>query len=65
LLREVRLQIAALVQQIRAHLRQYPRLAEGVRHLMTIKGIGLVTAAPIVAELPPITAQTDPRAICG
>lgn len=64
-LREVRQQIAELVRQIRVHLRQHPRLAESVRHLRTVKGIGLVTAATIVAELPPITAQTDPRTICG
>lgn len=64
-LREVREQIKALAQQVSAHLRQSPHLDENVRHLLTIKGIGLITAATIVAELPPITAQTDPRAICG
>jgi transposase len=64
-LRELRQQIAGLVRQIGTHLRQYPHLAESVRHLMTVKGIGLITAATIVAELPPITAKTDPRTICG
>lgn len=64
-LREVRQQIATLVRQIRAHLRRFPRLDADARHLMTVKGIGLITAATILAELPPITANTDPRTICG
>lgn len=64
-LREVRAQIAALMEHIRAHLQLHPRLAASVRHLRTIKGFGLITAATIVAELPPITPQTDPRSICG
>jgi hypothetical protein len=39
------------------------QLAEQPRCLMTRKGVGLVTVAAVVAELPPITEQTDPRAI--
>jgi len=64
-LRKVREQIAALVRQIKEHLRQAPILARHVGHLITIKGIALITAATIVAELPPITPDTDPRTICG
>jgi transposase len=64
-LHTVREQIAALVRQIKEHLRQAPTLARHVSHLITIKGIALITAATIVAELPPITPDTDPRAICG
>jgi transposase len=58
-------QLAAILQQIRAHLRAYPALATQVRRLMTCKGVGLVTAATVLAELPPITAQTEVRAICA
>lgn len=60
--------VAALERDIKAHLKAHPPLAEQVRRLCTLKGVGLVTAATVVAELPPITAQTDPRAIaawCG
>lgn len=64
-LRSVRLQIVALQRQIKEHLRQAPTLQQHVRHLITIKGIGLITAATIVAELPPITADSDPRTLCG
>ena len=64
-LQAVRKQIAELMRQIRAHLRQCPGLAASVAHLLTVKGIGLITAAIIVAEVPPITAKTDPRTICG
>lgn len=63
--RAVRLQIAALERQIRDHLKQVPVLREQVRLLLTITGIGLITAATILAELPPITPDTDPRVICG
>lgn len=61
----IRLQLRAIAKAINTHLRAHPVLKEQVRRLMTIKGIGLVTAAIAVAELPPITAQTDPRAICA
>jgi transposase len=62
---EIRKQIASLIRQIRALLKAFPTLGECVRRLMTIKGIGLVTAAALIAELPPITSTTDPRTICG
>ncbi len=58
-------QLRAIATQIGAHLREYPVLAEQVRRLMTVKGIGLVTAAIAIAELPPITRSSDPRAICA
>ena len=64
-LEAVRQQILNLVRQIKAHLKGSPALAEQVRRIMTIKGIALVTAATVIAELPPITPQTDPRTICG
>lgn len=32
---------------------------------MTIKGVGLITAATAIAELPPITAESDPRTIAA
>jgi transposase len=55
--------LAALERDIAAHLKAHPALAERVRRLMTLQGVGVVTAAVAIAELPPITAQTDPRTI--
>lgn len=58
-------QLKQIARDIAAHLAAHPVLAEQVRRLMTLKGVGLVTAAVIQAEIPPITPQTDPRTICG
>jgi len=65
ILRPLVRQLAVILREIRAHLKAHLGLAEQVRRLMTCKGIGLVTAAVAVAELPPITRQSDPRAICA
>jgi transposase len=65
LLMALRTQIKQIEREIREHLRAHPALAEAVRHMMSLKGIGLLTAAIVLAELPPITAQTDPRSICA
>ncbi len=65
LLRAAQRTLAALGRDIAAHLKQHPALGEAVRRLMTINGVGLVTAATLVAELPPITEHTDPRAIAA
>jgi len=46
-------------------LRQQPGLDEQVRRLMTVKGIGWLTATITVAELPPVGPQSDPRALCA
>ena len=51
----------ALTEQLRHH----PDLDEQVRRLMTVKGVGWLTATITLAELPPIHPQTDPRAICA
>jgi transposase len=64
-LHSIRQQLAAIGREIAAHLRLHPTLGEQVRRLMTMKGVGLITAAVTMAELPPITADTDPRAICA
>ena len=58
-------ELRKLGRTITQHLQAFPVLAERVRRLMTVKGVGLVTAATAIAELPPITPQTDPRAIAG
>jgi transposase len=63
--RALREQLARIGREIAQHLRLHPLLGEQVRRCMTLKGIGLVTAAVVVAELPPVTAQTDPRALCA
>jgi transposase len=62
---QLKIQITKLEQHIRAHLRAHPALEEQVRRLCTIKGVGPTTAATAVAELPPINAQSDPRAIAA
>jgi len=62
-LRTIANQLAAIMREIRAHLKTYPALGKQARRLMTCKGIGLVTAAVALAELPPIDRHTDPRAI--
>ena len=58
-------QLATIGRAIVVHLRQHPTLHEQVRLCMSLKGVGLVTAAIVVAELPPITAASDPRALCA
>ncbi len=58
-------QLKLIGQQIQAHLRACPELGQQVRRLMTCKGVGLITAAITLAELPPITAQSDARALCA
>lgn len=64
-LRTIRTQLAAIGKEITAHLRIHPVLYDQVRRVMTIKGIGLITAATAIAELPPITPQSEARAICA
>jgi len=58
-------QLTAITRQLAQHLRAFPALGEDTRRLTTLKGVGLVTAAVVLAELPPITARSDPRAICA
>jgi transposase len=57
--------LAKVEEQIATHLRQHPQLQQKVQRLCTIDGVGLITAAIVMAELPPIDAQTDPRAIAA
>lgn len=64
-LRPLTRQLAAILREIRAHLLAHPGLGQQARRLMTCKGVGLVTAAVALAELPPITPQSDPRALCA
>jgi transposase len=65
LLQAARRALAALGRDLAAHLKAHPALAAQVRRLMTVKSVGLVTAAIVVAELPPVTQDTDPRAIAA
>jgi transposase len=58
-------QLKAILREISTHLRRHPQLGDQVRRLMTCKGVGLITAAITLAELPPVTAQSDPRALCA
>jgi transposase len=57
--------LAAIGKDISAHLKKHATLNAQVRRLMTCKGVGLVTAATAIAELPPITPQSDARAIAA
>ena len=52
-------------KEIAAYLHTEPALREAARCLMTCKGVGRITAAILLAELPPITPDTDPRTICS
>ncbi len=61
----VQTQLKAIERAIKVHVRQHAHLTEAVNRLRTIKGIGLITAATLIAELPPITPQTDPRTIAA
>ena len=61
----LREQLKAIAAHIKRHLQEHPHLGEQVRRLMTLKGIGLITAAVVLAELPPIGPDTDPRAVCA
>lgn len=58
-------QLQALVREVKVHLRTYPLLGDQVRRLMSCKGVGLLTAAITLGELPPITSQSDSRALCA
>lgn len=58
-------QIKLIARQITEHLRRWPQWHEQVRRVMTVKGVGLITAVTLLAELPPITHTTDPRSICA
>lgn len=64
-LRKIREQLKQIARDIATHLKQHTQLGALVCRLMTMKGVGLVTAATLVAELPPITAATDPRTIAA
>jgi transposase len=61
----IREQLVQISRQLAALLRAYPGLHTQVRRLMTVKGVGLVTAMVAIAELPPITPDSDPRALCA
>lgn len=61
----LRQQISALEAQLKGHLRAHPLLGDQVRRLCTCKGIGLTTAAIVIAELPPLSARTQARALCA
>ncbi len=64
-LQHLRQELRAIEREIARHLRAHPALGEQVRRLRTLKGVGLVTAATTIAELPPVTPESDPRALCA
>lgn len=64
-LRSAQLQLARILREITAHVRAHPTLAAQVRRLCTCQGVGLLTACITLAELPPIHAHSDARALCA
>lgn len=58
-------QLVAVERQLRALVRAHPLLSEQVRRLCTCQGVGFITACTTLAELPPVNAQSDPRALCA
>lgn len=58
-------QIKQIEREIARYVQSEPTLKCAVARLRTIKGVALITAAVVLAELPPITADTDPRTISG
>lgn len=61
-------ELARLETAIQRHLAAHCALREQVRRLTTVPGIGERTATVLLAELPPIRADSDPRALaawCG
>ncbi len=56
-------ELAELEKKIAAHLRAHPALGEAVARVQTIPGVGALTAAIVVAELPAVHKDSDPRAL--
>ncbi|MBA3850124.1 MAG: hypothetical protein C0502_09035, partial [Opitutus sp.] len=52
-------------RQLRALVRAPPLLPEQVRRLCTCQGVGFITACTPLAELPPISDDSAPRALCA
>lgn len=62
---DLKARVADAERAIRQLLREHPELGEQVRRLRTIKGVGEVTAAVFIAELPPIDQASDPRTLAA
>jgi transposase len=58
-------QIEQLQQQIQQHIDQDPDLKQQQALLVTIKGVGALTAAKLLGELPPIEHFTNARAVAA
>ena len=58
---EFKQRIIAVEKQIQAHIKSTPALIEDIKLLRTIKGIGPLTAATILAEIPRIREFGDKR----
>ncbi len=62
---QIKAELRKIDRQIAEHLREHPNLAQPVHRLMSVKGVGQLTAAVMIAELPPISPATDPRTIAS
>ena len=58
-------QMAQLVQQIEQHIDQDPDLRQQQALLVTIKGVGALTAAKLLGELPPIDHFKNARSVAA
>jgi transposase len=58
-------ELARLDAELKQHLAAHPQLAAQVERLTTVPGIGWKTATVVLAELPAVTFDSDPRALCA
>ena len=57
--------VATIDAKIKEHVKAHVSLREQIERLCTVIGIGPLTATIVIAELPLIGPDTDPRAICA
>lgn len=62
---EIESRIQHLQKTISQHIRQYPDLHKGFKLLCTIKGIGIITAAYLLAEIGPIQHFKNARQLAA
>jgi len=62
---DLRARVVEIEAKIRRLLSEHPELGDQVRRLRTIKGVGQITAAVVIAELPPVDRSSDPRALAA
>jgi transposase len=56
-------ELKKLAHEVEAHVEKHPALAKAVTHLCSVPGVGRLTAAVVLSELPPIDPSADPRTL--